>query len=211
MHQLCLNLNGLPRNGSDEIEYYLGMQATYSDILSDFSCISTIKILIVVVVVWTPLSASLLVKARCLDSSVSLLLAVSGEASFFPVLKLLIPVSCTLFLSQYPAFSPSQGLWYLWSLRPGFLCVWYCLWGNHRALGGVWAAWWSSEGTFTVSGSLRLGASGGSLTYGGLFLISVSHHRLDGNKEFQLLFHLHCTHIQLFSLLHLCYCYVLST
>lgn len=135
MHQLCLNLNGLPRNGSDEIEYYLGMQATYSDILSDFSCISTIKILIVVVVVWTPLSASLLVKARCLDSSVSLLLAVSGEASFFPVLKLLIPVSCTLFLSQYPAFSPSQGLWYLWSLRPGFLCVWYCLWGTVMPLG----------------------------------------------------------------------------
>lgn len=72
----------------------------YFDKLSDFSCISTSKMLIVVVVViWTQLSASLLVKARCLDSFISVLLAVNGKVSFFPVLKLVIPVSCTLYSS----------------------------------------------------------------------------------------------------------------
>lgn len=72
----------------------------YFDKLSDFSCISTSKMLIfVVVVIWTQLSASLLVKARCLDSFISVLLAVNGKVSFFPVLKLVIPVSCTLYSS----------------------------------------------------------------------------------------------------------------
>lgn len=75
------------------------MQATYFDILSDFHAFLSSKCWFVVVVVWTQLSASLPVKARCLVSSISLLLAVSDKASLFPVLKLLIPVSCTLYFS----------------------------------------------------------------------------------------------------------------